>query len=203
MPIKKVLLLAGASLAIICSACTPVQSDKPLGSEPAQFTEESRLDGLWTDETSFYFVRTDGSDGSILRVTRVDVDEDKSVSVGFPVVVRQVNRDGEQWLLFSEEDTKLRGRYAWALGSRRGTDQILMRFTGAHSRVFEDLVRAGVLPGVVLDVPQRGQSNFAGPVNIHVLLENLSDRDVETIIDRREKLFNHDPLVFTRLRRLR
>jgi hypothetical protein len=35
-----------------------------------------------------------------------------------------------------------------------------------------------------------------------VLLENLSDEDVGSIIDWRAELFGPDPLVFTRLRRL-
>jgi hypothetical protein len=73
------LLIAAAILALGFTSCTPVHSDKPLGSEPATFANEARLDGLWTDESWFYFIHTEDPDQGILRVTRVYA-EDNSIS---------------------------------------------------------------------------------------------------------------------------
>lgn len=196
------LLIAVAMLALGFAGCTPVHSDRPLGSEPARFTEEERLDGLWTDEWWFYFVHTEDPSQGVLRVTRVYV-EDSNVSTDtFPVLVRQFDRSGERWLIFNEEDAELSGRYAWALGTRRGAEQVMMWFTSGHSGAFAHLVEAGVLRGKVFDEPQNGESRFGGPTEVRVLFENLSDEDVGSIIDRRAELFGPDPLVFTRLRRL-
>lgn len=196
------LLIAGAMLALNLTSCTPVHSNRPLGSEPARFTEEERLDGLWTDESWFYFIHTEDPSQGVLRITRVYA-EDSDVSTDtFSVLVRQFDRNGERWLIFNEEDAELSGRYAWALGSRRGAEQVLIWFSSGHSKEFAHLLETDVLPGTVFDEPQSGESRFGGPTEVRVLLENVSDQDLGLIVDRRAELFGADPLVFTRLRRL-
>jgi hypothetical protein len=147
-------------------------------------------------------VSTIDHDRHELQVTRFRLVDAELINDSFRLLVRRVEHNGEGWLILNEEDAMLNGRYAFAIGRRRGADQVVLWFMNPASDHFAQLIHDRALPGRVLDKTEAGKSRFAGPAEVRIVLENPSDAQLALMIDRRSELFDPDPLVFTRLRRL-
>ena len=113
------------------------------------------------------------------------------------VVVREV-RDG---YVFNEEDSVLRGQYAFVLADLYGTDELVVWFSGCSD--LADLIAKGELQGEVLDKPLRGASGYGGETEVTVLLKDLTDEQVGRMTDPHNPACESLTWPVTRLRRFR
>lgn len=126
---------------LLCSAsCTPVSSDRPLGSAPcmsrsgASHGQPSDINGIWLLESQgavldTTFVAALDPQIDLYRVARwknaldgLDVFEGEPTEVA----IRDYHVDGKEWLFFSEEGRLLKGSLLGALTRQHNDDPSLV-----------------------------------------------------------------------------
>jgi hypothetical protein len=205
-----------AALLVSGMSCTPVYSDRPLGTAPyvawpgLEYGQAAALNGLWMLDAPDSlvgdgFVAFFDPEANRYRVARPDLDQRLGDPFGkdpTEVEIRVHQSGGRTWLFFSEEDREQPGTFLWALARQYNPDMFVLWYTNMRNSVFEAMVRDGRLPGKV--VPRRsGRSGIVGDVEQTVILQGIDGAGLDFIIEHRYELFELDsPRLLTRIRRL-
>ncbi len=203
-------------------ACTPVHSDRPLGSQPyagpggRDAGSANQLNGLWAIHIpagarvgaphrylAWYQPELD-------RFVVLSAADAEDATVGeLPLRTHRVG--GEEWFFLNEEDRRLKGFFLWTLARQVNADTFLIWTTVPRVVNFQMLVDGGQLPGTVLqDLKDKsvfhslkgddGLSASGLPVAYTLLLQGLEPRHLDFIIEHRADLFQMDnPLVLRRV----
>jgi hypothetical protein len=212
------LVAALAVVALLCGAsCTPVYSDRPLGSEPyagtfgAEYGQASDVNGIWTLEglgqtlPATFLAAFDPELGRYRVAYWKNPTGFLSLTAGEPtaVEIRSHTQAGKTWLFFNEEDRKLKGSFLWALARQHNADTFLLWYPYDRYTTFSKMVEDKRLPGQWI-ASRAGDSGVITETPYQsLILRGLERQHLEYIIEHRGELFElAEPHLLTRLRRL-
>lgn len=210
-------LAAIAMAMLLCgAACTPVYSDRPLGSAPftnrwgEAYSLPSDINGVWVLESSgdmlgTAFVAAFDPEIGRYRVGRWKNSLDSLEFLdGEPteVEIRSHVVAGKYWLFFNEEDRQLKGSFLWALARQHNDDTFLVWYPYDRFASFRGMVEDKRLPGQVVD-GRVGDSGIVTSPKQSLILQGLDDRHLTFIVEHHGELFEQaEPRLLTRIRRL-
>lgn len=196
MRVWRSLMLAGLAMLVLSGAsCMPLHSNRLVGQPLSRPERIQELQGLWTDGEIFYFANVEDQEQGILRIGAIKPPETELRT--FDLVVRETKGA----FVLNEQDSVLRGEYAFGVVARYAPDQLIAYFPICQSAAIAELIRDGQLQGRVLEEAARGSSGFGGTTDVSVVLDGLTDEQLDSLLKPRSTACEQLAWPLSRLRR--